>query len=136
MESRPIGQEAAFLRYIPGRAPGCLTGPAGWGYTAPPPSPSGRPACFRPTPAWGGGPLPSVAGRRLGFAVSGGTAPGIPTRYTHPYTHPVHPPGPHQLHGTPSACTVGAPETCTYDRFQGHVGEPRGVEHRYKPAWI
>ena len=54
----------------------------------------------------------------------------LPTRYTHPAR-------PQGEVGAWRAAVLGVPETvrgtvgtCTYDRFEHQVGEPRGVEYR------
>ena len=88
LESRLIGQEAAKRRVLPGRAQGDRPGPAGVGRTCSAPAGVRPPACIRPTCPCRAGPLPLVAGRRLGVssssAVGRSPVPGI--------THPVYPP--------------------------------------------
>ena len=50
----------------------------------------GPPTCIRPTPP-GAGPAPCGRWSAVGSSTrSVGTAPGIPTLYTHLYTHPVY----------------------------------------------
>ena len=107
------------------------TGPTGWvgGWADVQTGPRGRPQI--PThstlPAGGlRGPLRWYLGPRG----SGPLALGdlvLPTRYTHP-VHPCLYPGP--VH-PPDQCTVwtmhGTTGTCTYDRFETRVGEPRGI---------
>ena len=95
-----------------------------------------RPPCFQPTPPPGRGPLPLVAGWRVGSSSKAGRLvvpryypPGIPTRYT----HPVPPWGRTQpAVSTKLVLTAGCSRsgTCTNDRFGGSQGEPRGVEYR------
>ena len=90
----------------------------------PPVRPSSQVPPLRPCRA--SGPAPLYLGP---LPEQHGWVPGIPSLLPTRYTHPVHPPGMHQLHGTPSARTAGTLGTCTYDRFEVNVGEPRGVEH-------
>ena len=92
---------------------------------------TGRPAQFPTTPAPAGPPGPLRW--ELTLLEQRGWVPGI--------THPVYPPciphrgttlGPYwRLHGSHvTAGTVrGSLGTCTYDRFEDTVGEPRGIEH-------
>ena len=72
------------------------------------------------------------------------SAGGLSARYRGRWVvlHPVYPPdiptripvlGPYTARCPSPRCTStpvrGSPETCTYDRFETRVGEPRGVEH-------
>ena len=52
------------------------------------------------------------------------------TRYTHPGTHPVYPPGLHHTRTRTAGTSVGAVYGVVVTAgLRGHVGEPRGVEH-------
>ena len=87
---------------------------------------------YPPTPAPSGLPGPaSLVGPLQVLTLACSVDPGITTRYTHPVIpRPVHPSCP-----TPSSCTTPpcsvTTGTCTYDRFESPVGEPRGVEYTH-----
>ena len=51
--------------------------------------------------------------------------PGVPTRYTPPW----YPPDSHDMHTAADRDQYGTTETCTYDRFDIVLGEPRGAEY-------
>ena len=123
MESRLIGQEAAFRGSQVQGGPKDRPGPQGgtWepntaGHASSPYSPPLQ------VPAGPSGP----ASLGVGTSSRGGwvVLPGI----AHPYTHPVYPPCiPRPVPTVDSTADVdGSPRACTYDRFGHLVGEPRG----------
>ena len=91
-------------------------------------------------------PVPTTPGPcrplRARFAGTGHLLEQLdPGRWAPGITHPVYPPGPTlaipaRHHPGPPHVTAarvhreyGTTGTCTYDRFEGPVGEPRGMEH-------
>ena len=140
-ESRPLPEEP---RPVPGRGPaGAPTGPGGWvrGWAdAPGTTRRGRSQPQTPptpAPARGfRGPLRWVWVCSLARELAGyGTGtryypPGIPTSIPPPGTHPA----PTDMHTAADRDQYGTAGTCTYDRFEDHVGEPRGVEHSHVPG--
>ena len=85
------------------------------------------------------GPLqgPTGPASLYGLAPRAKRAGWVYPRITHPVyppcTHPARTAGPVDQHGRrPARCTMtvdGTTGTCTYDRFEDALGEPRGVEH-------
>ena len=118
---------------MPDRAPeGWVRGAAHTGYVRLPgtttPAPVGLPGPLRC-------PWDPPRAKRLGS-----------TPCTHPpYTHPVYPPciptpvHPPDMHTAADRDQYGTSGTCTYDRFQDLVGEPRGVRTQpvfRVPGWF
>ena len=107
--------------------PGGPTGPAGWVQGRPRPPSQGdasRPLYHPLQPPWGfRGPLRCTGVFLAACWLGTGYTPALPTRLYPPW----YPPGAHA--GAQRRCcdvlvTTG---TCTYDRFEDPVGEPRGL---------
>ena len=131
VNSRPFGRRWAFLRVYPREGPrGHRPGPQGGDIPVPPTVSRDT----RPDPMTThshplqGCPGPASLSWGLPRAVLGSwVVPVLPTRYTHPavpYPVPSVPSHTELMHHTAVLSTTS---TCTYDRFEDTVGEPRGT---------